>query len=105
MEESTAAMLIRHAPIDLRMQLKALAAMQHRRLRDVAIEALKEKAEEHARRCTNELSLLEQVESYHQSTKGSCTWARTPEPFALPQTPQGFTKALNFVGPCVPAVR
>jgi hypothetical protein len=65
MEASTAAMMIRDVPIDLRLQLKALAAMQRRRLRDVAIEALREKAEKHSRGCTNEGSLLDQVESYH----------------------------------------
>jgi hypothetical protein len=54
MEASTAAMMIRDVPIDLRMQLKALAAMQHRRLRDVAIEALREKAEQHGKECTLE---------------------------------------------------
>ena len=59
MDTSTAVMTIRHVPIDLRMQLKALAAMQHRRLRDVAIEAFREKAEKHSRECTNELSLLD----------------------------------------------
>jgi hypothetical protein len=63
MEESTSAMMIRDMPIDLRMQLKAIAAMQRRRLRDVAIEALLEKAEKHRRECTNQLSLSDQVES------------------------------------------
>jgi hypothetical protein len=57
MEESTSAMMIRDVPIDLRMQLKALAAIQHRRLRDVAIEALREKAEKHSTRGTNEVNL------------------------------------------------
>jgi hypothetical protein len=52
MEASTSAMMIRDMPIDLRMQLKAIAAMQHRRLRDVAIEALREKAEQHSKGCT-----------------------------------------------------
>jgi hypothetical protein len=64
MGEPTSAMMIRDVPIDLRMQLKALAAMQHRRLRDVAIEALREKAEKHCRECMNELSVLDRVESY-----------------------------------------
>jgi hypothetical protein len=63
MEESTSAMMIREMPVDLRMQLKAIAAMQHRRLRDVAIEALREKAEKHRSECPNDLSLLDQVES------------------------------------------
>ena len=54
MEKSIAAMIIRDVPIDLRMRLKALAAMQHRRLRDVAIEALREKAEKHGKECTLE---------------------------------------------------
>jgi hypothetical protein len=58
MEASTAAMMIREVPIDLRMQLKAIAAMQHRRLRDVAIEALREKAEQHRREYTNDVRLL-----------------------------------------------
>ena len=49
--------MIRHVPIDLPMQLKSLAALQHRRLRDVAIEALQEKAEKHGRESTNEVSL------------------------------------------------
>jgi hypothetical protein len=65
MEASTAAMMIRDVPIDLRMQLKALAAMQHRRLRDVAIEALREKAEKKTGECKNELSLFQQAESHH----------------------------------------
>jgi hypothetical protein len=65
MEASTAAMMIRDMPIDLRMQLKALAAIQHRRLRDVAIEALREKAEKHSREGTNAVSLQEDSESYH----------------------------------------
>jgi hypothetical protein len=47
MDASTAAMIIRDVPVDLRMQLKALAALQHRRLRDVVIEAFQEKAEKH----------------------------------------------------------
>jgi hypothetical protein len=64
MEALTAAMMIRDVPIDLRMQLKALAAMQHRRLRDVAIEALREKAEKHSREGTNEITLPEHPESY-----------------------------------------
>jgi hypothetical protein len=64
MGESTSAMMIRDVPIDLRMQLKALAAMQHRRLRDVAIEAFREKAEKHSKDCTNELSVLGRVESH-----------------------------------------
>jgi hypothetical protein len=50
-------MMIRDVPIDLRMQLEAIAAMQHRRLRDVAIEALREKAEKYSRGYTNEVSL------------------------------------------------
>ena len=53
MEASTSDMMIRDMPIDLRMQLKAIAAMQHRRLRDVTIEALREKAEKHGRGCSN----------------------------------------------------
>ena len=57
-------MLIRNVPIDLRMRLKALAAMQRRRLRDITIEALREKAEKHSRECTNEVSLQEHQESY-----------------------------------------
>jgi hypothetical protein len=57
MKKSTASMMIRDVPIDLRMQLKALAAMQHRRLRDVAIEALREKAEKHSTGGTNEVNL------------------------------------------------
>jgi hypothetical protein len=64
MEKSTAAMMIRDVPIDLRMQLRVIAAMQRRRLRDVAIEALREKAEKHYKECTNELSVLGRVESY-----------------------------------------
>jgi hypothetical protein len=64
MEKSTAAMMIRDVPIDLRMQLRIIAAMQRRRLRDVAIEALQEKAERHSRECPNALSLLGRVESY-----------------------------------------
>jgi plasmid stability protein len=64
MEKSTAAMMIRDVPIDLRMQLRVIAATQRRRLRDVAIEALQEKAEKHSRECTNELGLLGRVESY-----------------------------------------
>jgi hypothetical protein len=56
MDESTSAMMIRAVPIDLRMRLKALAAMQHRRLRDIAIEALREKAEKHGKECTLESS-------------------------------------------------
>jgi hypothetical protein len=51
MGESTSAMMIRDVPIDLRMQLKAIAAIQHRRLRDVAIEALQEKAEKYTGEC------------------------------------------------------
>ena len=47
MAESTAAMMIRDVPIDLRMQLRVIAAVQWRRLRDVAIEALQEKVEKH----------------------------------------------------------
>jgi hypothetical protein len=58
MAESTSAMMIRDVPIDLSMRLKALAAMQHRRLRDVAIEALREKAEKHRRRCRKEITLV-----------------------------------------------
>jgi hypothetical protein len=54
MGESTSVMMIRDVPIDLRMRLKALAAMQHRRLRDVAIEALREKAEKHGKEYTLE---------------------------------------------------
>lgn len=54
MQELTSPMMIHNVPIDLRMQLKAIAAMQHRRLRDVAIEALREKAEKHSREGTNE---------------------------------------------------
>ena len=65
MGESTAAMIIRDMPIDLRMQLKALAAMQHRRLRDVAIEAFREKAEKHRREGTNTVSRQEHSESYN----------------------------------------
>ena len=65
MEESTTAMMIRDMPIDLRMQLKAIAAMQRRRLRDVAIEALREKAEKHNRGCTNDLGVLKQAELLH----------------------------------------
>jgi hypothetical protein len=55
MEEATAAMMIRDVPIDLRMQLRVIAAMQRRRLRDVAIEALREKAEKHRKEHTLEL--------------------------------------------------
>jgi hypothetical protein len=47
MEATTSMMIIRDVPVDLRMQLKALAALQHRRLRDVVIEAFREKAEKH----------------------------------------------------------
>jgi hypothetical protein len=65
MEASTAAMMIRDVPIDLRMRLKALAAMQHRRLCDVAIEVLREKAAKDNRECTNGVNLQDQVESYH----------------------------------------
>jgi plasmid stability protein len=54
MEESTAAMMIRDVPIDLRMQLRIIAALQRRRLRDVAIEALREKVEKHGKECTLE---------------------------------------------------
>ena len=57
MEPSTSSMMIPDVPTDLRMQLKAIAAMQHRRLRDIAIEALREKAEKHSREGTNEVSL------------------------------------------------
>jgi hypothetical protein len=64
MGESTSAMMIRDVPIDLRMQLKSLAAMQHRRLRDVSIEAFREKAEKHSKESTNELSVLGRVESH-----------------------------------------
>ena len=64
MEASLSDMLIRNVPIDLRMRLKALAAMQHRRLRDVAIEALREKAEKHSSECTNAVGLQEHSESY-----------------------------------------
>ena len=55
-------MMIRDMPIDIRMQLKAIAAMQHRRLRDVAIEALREKTEKHRREYPNDLRVLDQVE-------------------------------------------
>jgi hypothetical protein len=65
MDTSTAAMMIRDVPIGLRMQLKSLAAMQHRRLRDVVIEALREKAEKHRREGTDELSQWEHTESCH----------------------------------------
>jgi hypothetical protein len=65
MEASTSAMMIRDMPINLRMQLKAIAAMQRRRLRDVVMEALREKAEKHNRECTNELSVLKQAELLH----------------------------------------
>jgi hypothetical protein len=50
-------MMIRDVPINLRMQLKAIAAIQRRRLRDVAIEALRGKAEKHSREGTNEVNL------------------------------------------------
>ena len=63
MGESTSAMMIRDVPIDLRMRLKALAAMQHRRLRDVVIEALREKDEKHHRRCRKEITLEEHAKS------------------------------------------
>jgi hypothetical protein len=65
MDESTSAMMIRDVPVDLRMQLKALAAMQHRRLRDVAIEALREKAERHHREGTNDVSRGEHAAASH----------------------------------------
>lgn len=54
MEAATSSMVIPDVPTDLRMRLKALAAMQHRRLCDIAIEALREKAEKHSRECTLE---------------------------------------------------
>jgi hypothetical protein len=65
MKKSKPSIMIRNVPIDLRMQLKALAAMQHRRLRDVAIEALREKAEKHRRGDMDELSRWEHTESRH----------------------------------------
>ena len=65
MDASTSAMMIRDVPIDLRMQLKAIAAMQRRRLRDVAIEAFREKAEKHRREGTNAVSRQEHSESHH----------------------------------------
>jgi hypothetical protein len=65
MGESTSAMMIRDMPIDLRMQLKAIAAMQRRRLRDVAIEALREKAEKHTGEYKIRLTVLEEAASYH----------------------------------------
>jgi hypothetical protein len=64
MGESTSAMMIRDVPIDLRMRLKALAAMQHRRLRDVAIEALREKAEKHTGECKIGFTVLAKAASY-----------------------------------------
>jgi len=57
MQASTSSMMIPDVPTDLRMQLKAIAAMQHRRLRDIAIEALREKAEKERRNRANDLSL------------------------------------------------
>jgi hypothetical protein len=75
MEESTSAMMIRDVPIGLRMQLKALAAMQRRRLRDVAIEALREKIEKHRRGCTNEVSLSEHSESCLKTRKAPASLA------------------------------
>jgi hypothetical protein len=63
MGETTSPMMIRDMPIDVRMRLKAIAAMQHRRLRDVAIEALREKAERHRGEWTSALSWPDEVGS------------------------------------------
>jgi hypothetical protein len=57
MEVAASDMMIREVPVDIRMRLKALAAPQYRRLRDVVIEALREKAEKHSREGKNEVSL------------------------------------------------
>jgi plasmid stability protein len=65
MAESTAAMMIRDVPIDLRMQLRVIAAVQRRRLRDVAIEALQEKVEKHTGEGKVELGLSEEAASSH----------------------------------------
>jgi hypothetical protein len=86
MEDSTSAMMIRDVPIDLRMRLKALAAMQHRRLRAVwggvytRIVGLKRE-------------------------KPPESLAREGEPLVLSQTTTGLHQNPNIVGLCASTSR
>jgi hypothetical protein len=91
MKESTSAMMTRDVPIDLRMPLKAIAAMQRRRLRDMAIEALQEKAKKHVKECT--------LESSYENAKGSHDLDRVGSLSCYREHPQGFIEVTNLRGP------
>jgi hypothetical protein len=75
--------------------LKRNDALQHRRLRDVAVEAFLEEAEKHGRECT--------FESSSENTKGSRVLGGVGSLWCHRERPRGFTEGPTFVGPCASA--